>query len=116
MLPIIEIRNLSKRYQLGKAFRRTETLRELLERKARPPWDALRGQKNSNRGLPARHWFWALHAIDFDVQQGEVLGIVGRNGAGKSTLLKIMSRITEPTEGHIKIRGRLASLLEVGTG
>jgi len=56
-----------------------------------------------------------LHGVDLDVKQGEVLGIIGRNGAGKSTLLKIMSRITDPTEGHIKMRGRLASLLEVGT-
>jgi len=57
-----------------------------------------------------------LHGVDLDVKRGEVLGIIGRNGAGKSTLLKIMSRITDPTEGHIKMRGRLASLLEFGTG
>jgi len=57
-----------------------------------------------------------LHGVDLDVKRGEVLGIIGRNGAGKSTLFKIMSRITDPTEGHIKMRGRLASLLEFGTG
>lgn len=116
MLPIIEVRNISKRYQLGAAFRRTETFRELIQRKARAPWNAILGRKGNNDGVRGKKWFWALQDINFDVREGEVLGVIGRNGAGKSTLLKIMSRITDPTEGYIKMRGRLASLLEVGTG
>jgi homopolymeric O-antigen transport system ATP-binding protein len=108
MPPIIEIRSISKEYKLGGVVRRRETFRELLMRKLHAPW-----QPKAKRGNQS---FWALRDVSFDVNPGEVIGIIGRNGAGKSTLLKILSRITDPSEGSIHIRGRLASLLEVGTG
>lgn len=110
-MSILEIRNISKQYVLGRSRRRNDSLRELVIQSLRKPLDLLTAR-------PARQdtQFWALRNITFDVKEGEVLGIIGRNGAGKSTLLKIMSRITDPTEGYIKVRGRLSSLLEVGTG
>ena len=109
MPPIIEFRNVSKEYVLGGAVRQQETLRELLMRKLHL------GEKVEVEAA-VKQRFWALQGISFDVNEGEVIGIIGRNGAGKSTLLKILSRITDPTDGSIHIRGRLASLLEVGTG
>jgi len=113
MRPILEFRNISKEYVLGRTVRRHENFREVLVRSLQAPFRILtRGQRKPIR----EERFWALRDISFDVNPGDVIGIIGPNGAGKSTLLKIMSRITDPTEGHIKIRGRLASLLEVGTG
>jgi lipopolysaccharide transport system ATP-binding protein len=109
---VIRVEALSKRYQIG-ANRRLEGLRHTLEKSIRRGYQRLLGKK-----LPSTSTedFWALKGVSFEVKRGECLGIVGRNGAGKSTLLKVLSRITQPTEGEIRIRGRLASLLEVGTG
>ncbi len=113
MKPIITVENLSKRYRLGGERKVYPTLRESLVETARKPLQILRGgaqnEEKSNE-------FWALKDINFAVAPGEVVGIIGRNGAGKSTLLKILSRITEPSEGRVELYGRVGSLLEVGTG
>jgi len=110
---IIEINGISKKYRLGKIG--ATSFRDELERW----WENVRRRRNGEADVAAPKSntdFWSLKDVSFDVQAGEVLGVVGKNGAGKSTLLKIISRITEPTAGEIKIRGRIASLLEVGTG
>jgi len=111
MKPIIQVRGLSKRYRIGAQRARYGSLRESLTTWARQPFPAL-GRK---RGL-RQPTIWALKDVTFDVMPGEVLGVIGRNGAGKSTLLKVLSRITEPTEGEVDLFGRVGSLLEVGTG
>jgi len=125
MKPAISVENLSKLYRLGASsdggYR---TLRETITDAVTSPWRRLRelsrGAANSDgaalQGSESAEDLWAVRDVSFEVQPGEVVGVIGRNGAGKSTLLKMLSRITEPTSGRIQIRGRMGSLLEVGTG
>jgi len=113
--PVIEVREIGKQYRLGVGGARHNTLRDAVAGAGRGAARALRSLVD--RGLPfGQPTFWALRDITFDVERGEVLGVIGPNGSGKSTLLKILSRITEPTQGSAIIRGRVGSLLEVGTG
>jgi lipopolysaccharide transport system ATP-binding protein len=113
----ISIENVSKAYRLGQIGGGTikeDFARWCAKMQGKPDPNLKIGQERHARHMGQQ--FWALDGVSFDVRQGEVLGIIGRNGAGKSTLLKILSQVTTPTSGQIKIRGRIASLLEVGTG
>jgi len=116
MKPIIRVEGLSKQYRIGTKQASYATLRESLTDVVSAPFRRLRNARHRPPITDHPDTIWALKDVSFEVQPGEVVGIIGRNGAGKSTLLKILSRITEPTEGRIDLYGRVGSLLEVGTG
>jgi lipopolysaccharide transport system ATP-binding protein len=111
MVSMIEVRGLSKQYRIGHSIRHISNVRELAV-------SAVRGafKRQPKEEHQPESFFWAVKDLNFDVGAGEIIGVIGANGAGKSTLLKILSRITDPTEGKVTLHGRMASLLEVGTG
>jgi lipopolysaccharide transport system ATP-binding protein len=116
MNPAIQARDISKRYALGRGTSGFGTLTETISEAGGRLWNRLTGRGAADSHVRLHSDFWALQDVSFEVQPGEAVGIIGKNGAGKSTLLKVLSRIVEPTGGRIELRGRVGSLLEVGTG
>jgi lipopolysaccharide transport system ATP-binding protein len=114
--PIIEVTNIGKKYNLGKRRVGYVALRDILTTIIKHPLRFLNVKAKEVAGTAPKEEFWSLKNVNFEVNKGEVIGVIGPNGAGKSTLLKILSQITPPTTGEIKIHGRVGSLLEVGTG
>src|SRR5258708_37128085 len=106
MEPIIKVENLSKKYLLGVLGHAEDSFREALVRGLRKPWDLLRGNSQNGNRSSQPSSIWALRDINFEIYPGDTVGIIGSNGAGKSTLLKILARITDPTEGVARLRGR----------
>jgi len=114
--PIIEVKNIGKRYNITHRHGGYVALRDVLMNVLKSPFTFLKTKTRQIAGMETKEDFWALKNINFTVNKGEVVGIIGSNGAGKSTLLKILSQITPPTTGEIRINGTVGSLLEVGTG
>ena len=116
MNSIIEVKNISKKYNITHQQGGYVALRDVLTNIAKRPFAFLKHKAKAAIGQAGKEEFWALKDINFTVERGEAIGIIGANGAGKSTLLKILSQITPPTTGEIRMLGKAASLLEVGTG
>ncbi len=114
--PIIEVKNVSKKYNITHERGRYISIRDVITNIIKSPFAFLKTRIKRVTGIEKKEEFWALKDINFNVMRGEVVGIIGRNGAGKSTLLKILSQITPPSTGEIRLNGRVGSLLEVGTG